>query len=225
MSRYSNAISQAASAFFRARGKAFLRKVLLPVQGQPNDLLAYDEVRRAIRASMPNYKGVQSVPLDRIVGSVNRFRDFDRAFLPTQSHTAARWRRIGELVYADVNLPPVTLIKVGEVCFVVDGNHRVSVAQELGRDYIDAEVYVSRARVPLTPDVAPEDIEIIGEKAYLLEVTRLDETRPSTDLRTTIPGGYHLLLEHIAVHRWYQSQESGREVSEEEASSHVTSQL
>lgn len=217
MSSRPDASAFADSAFQRARRKARLRKVLSAFQGESNELLPYDEVRHKVRAGMPNYRGMTSVPLDKIVGSVNRYRDFDRAFLPTQSQTSGRWRRIGEAYYTDVILPPVQLYKVGEVYFVVDGNHRVSVARELGREYIDAEVYESRVRVPLTPDMDPDDIEVVGEKAEFLEVTKLDETRPGSNIVLTIPGGYHLLLEHIEYHRHVQSQEWGREFTTEEA--------
>lgn len=208
---------RAGDAFHRARRKALLRRILTAVQGGSNELMPYDEVRDKVRAGMPNYKGLTAVPLDRIVGSVNRYRDFDRAFLPTQSYTAGRWRRIGEAYFSDVNLPPVTLYKVGEVYFVVDGNHRVSVARELGREFIDAEVLECRVRVPLTPDMDPDDIEVIGERAAFLEATKLDESRPEANIRLTIPGGYYLLLEHIEYHRYLQSEEWGREFTTEEA--------
>ncbi|HOA22769.1 MAG TPA: DUF4032 domain-containing protein [Aggregatilineales bacterium] len=220
MSSRPDASAFANDIYQRARRKAFLRGVLSALQGHSNELLPYDEVRHKVRAGMPNYRGMTSVPLDKIVGSVNRYRDFDRAFLPTQSETSARWRRIGEAYYSDINLPPVTLYKVGEVYFVVDGNHRVSVARELGREFIDAEVQECRVRVPLTPDMDPDDIEVIGEKANFLETTRLDEARPGMSIELTIPGGYHLLLEHIEYHRYMQSQEWKREFSTEEAAVH-----
>jgi hypothetical protein len=217
MNRQSHASVRAASAFQRARGKAFLRKVLSAVQGVSNRLMPYDEVRAKVKAGMPNYRGLTAVPLDKIVGSVNRYRDFDRAFLPTQTHTRDRWRRIGEAYYSDINLPPVTLYKVGEVYFVVDGNHRVSVARQLGRDFIDAEIMECRVRVPITPDMDPGDIEVIGERAAFLEETQLDELRPGGAIALTIPGGYHLLREHVAYHRYVQSQEWEREFTVEEA--------
>jgi uncharacterized ParB-like nuclease family protein len=208
---------QARSAYTRARRKAFLHGLLSTMQGHTNDLMAYDEVRRTVKAGMPNYRGITQVPLDRIVGSVNRYRDFDRAFLPTQGHTRSRWRRVGEAFYADINLPPVTLYKVGEVYFVVDGNHRVSVARELGREFIDAEVLECQVRVPITPDMDPDDITVMGEKTAFLDATHLDESEPVADFTTTIPGGYYLLIEHVEYHRYMQSQEWNREFSLPEA--------
>lgn len=213
----SPALERAVANYNRARRKAFLRRVWADLRGRPDHLLAYDVVRAKARAGVPVYRGMQSVPLDKIVGSVNRYRDFDRAFLPTQDYTADRWTNIGRAYLDDVSLPPVQLYKVGEVYFVIDGNHRVSVARELGREFIDAEVRECRVRVPITEDIDPDDLEVIGEKAAFLEATRLDETHPEASIELTIPGGYHLLLEHIELHRYLQSQEWKRDFTFEEA--------
>ena len=209
----------------RARGRAVLRRIMAAFFGRTNDLMIYDDVRHKVRAGMPSHRGMQAVPLNQIVGSVDRWRDFDRAFLPTQTHTASRWRRIGEAYIDDVYLPPVTLYKVGEVYFVMDGNHRVSVARQLGREFIDAEVMESQVRVPITPDMNPDDIDVVGEHAECLEITGLDETRPHVPIELTIPGGYHRLLEHIAVHKYLQSQEWEREFSEREAAAQWLDQV
>lgn len=207
---------RAQSAFRRARGKAFLRTVWSTLQRRPNRLLAYDEVRERLHVGGPVYKGVEAVAVDQIIGSVDRFGDFDRAFLPSQSFTEERWKNIGRLHYEDVNLPPVKLYKVGDAYFVVDGNHRVSVARELGREFIDAEVQECRVIVPVTPDIQPQDLEVIGEAADFLEKTQLSESKPEAQIVCTIPGGYHLLLDHIEVHRYLQTQEWSREFSFEE---------
>jgi hypothetical protein len=216
---------RARNAFRHARLKAFVRRVLSMMRGQPNHLLAYDEVRRQVRAGLPAYRGIQSVPLRQIIGSVNRYRDFDRAFLPTQNFTSDRWRSIGTAFYDDVVLPPVKLYKVGGAYFVIDGNHRVSVARELGQEYIDAEVMECRVRVPITPDIEAHDLEVIDEKLAFLEATRLEEKRPQITFDLTIPGGYHLLLEHVEVHRYLQSTEWNREFSTEEAAAQWADQV
>jgi len=212
------ATERAQNAFRRARGKAFLRAVWFTLQRRPNRLLAYDEVRARIHAGGPVYRGIQAVAIDQIVGSVDRFRDFDRAFLPSQDFTEQRWESVGRAYYSDIHLPPVKLYQVGEVYFVVDGNHRVSVARQLGREFIDAEVQEVRAKFPLTSDIDADDLEVMGERADFLEKTSLTETRPDAHIECTIPGGYHLLLEHIEVHRYLQSQEWNREFSFIEAS-------
>jgi hypothetical protein len=203
-----------------ARLKGFIQGVLAALSGQSRRLLAFDEVKEQLHIGGPVYRGVETVPLDKVVGSVDRYRDFDRIFLPTQSHTEDRWRRVSRAWYEDISLPPVQLYKVGEVYFVVDGNHRVSVARSRGQKYIDAEVRECEARVPLTAEVRPEDLARLGEKVEFLERTQVDRVRPGAAIEPTVLGGYDRLLEHIAVHRYFMGVEAGREVSEAEAVGH-----
>jgi len=210
-------ITAAEKSYLSARRKAGLRALLAALTGRPNRLLRWDEVQDKLRIGGRIDRGLQTVPIEKIVGSVNRYRDFDRAFLPTQDVTADRWKAISRAYYAEEALPPVTLYKVGEVYFVVDGNHRVSVARQRGQEFIDAEVIEAQARVPLTPDMDAADLEIAGEYAEFLERTRFDELFPGEELRPTIAGGYHRLLEHIAVHRYFMGIEQQREIGEAEA--------
>ena len=203
--------------FRRARRRSFFNQVRETLSGQRRRLLAFDEVREKLHLGGPVYRGLQSVPLDKIIGSVNRYRDFDRLFLPTQSHTEDRWRRINRAWYEEINLPPVMLYKVGEVYFVVDGNHRVSVARDRGQQFIDAEVREVESRVPVTADMQPDDLECLGERVAFLERTQLDRYYPDAVIKPTVLGGYDRLLEHIAVHRYFMGIDHGRAPSEEEA--------
>ena len=163
------------------------------------------------------YRGVRAVPVDKIIGSVGRYRDFDRVFLPTQDRTADRWRSIACAYYDEVGLPPVKLYKIGDAYFVLDGNHRVSVAREQGIEFVDAEVIEARARVPVTADLDADVLEIKGEYVRFLERTRLDELRSGQRLEFTIGGGYERLLEHIAVHRYFLGLEQQCFIPEDEA--------
>ncbi|RME36151.1 MAG: DUF4032 domain-containing protein [Thermoflexia bacterium] len=208
---------ESALDFQEARFRAFLREVWSALSGRPNRLLSWQEVRDHLRLGGQVYRGIQTVPLEKIVGSVDRYRDFDRAFLPTQSHTAHRWRSISRAFYNDVSLPPVKLYKVGDAYFVLDGNHRVSVARDRGQEFIEAEVIEARTRVPVEANLNANDLEILGEYADFLERTHLDELRPDQNIRFTIGGGYARLLEHIAVHRYFMGLEQGRFIPEEEA--------
>lgn len=206
--------------FNSARMRAFFRGVLAFLLGQPNELLSYNDVRDKLRVGGPIYRGMRTVPVKNIVGSVNRYRDFDRAFLPTQTFTAERWMKISRAFYKDISLPPVMLYKVGDVYFVLDGNHRVSVARDKGQEYIEAEVRECAVKVPLTPDVRPDDLVELGAKVNFLERTQLDKLRPDSAIELTILGGYDRLLEHIAVHRYYMGLDFKRDIGEEEAVGH-----
>ena len=93
-------------------------------------------------------RGRRTVPVEKIVCSIGRTRDFDKAFLPTRSSAATRWKRVDRAFYGDKELPPVRLFKIGDEYFVEDGNHRVSVARYQGVEMIDAEVVELLTRIP-----------------------------------------------------------------------------
>lgn len=206
--------------FNAARLKSFFKAMLAFLRGQRNDMLSFNEVKEKLQIGGPIYRGLKTVPVNQIVGSVNRYRDFDRAFLPTQNVTAERWQRINRAFYRDIDLPPVLLYKVGDVYFVLDGNHRVSVAREKGQAFIDAEVRECSVRVEVRPDLQPEELEILGEKVMFLERTGLDRLQPEASIELTTLGGYERLLEHIAVHRYYIGLEWQRDIGDEEAVTH-----
>ena len=199
-----------------ARAKALFNSVLARLAGRPNRLLSFDLVKDKLRLHGSVYRGVQSVPVKNIVGSVDRYRDFDRVFLPAQAFTAERWKSINRAFYRAEELPPVKLYKVGDAYFVLDGHHRVSVAREHDVEYLDAEVIEVRSRVPLTPEADADDLEILGEYEAFLERTQLDKLQPEQNIRFTIAGGYDRLLEHIAVHGYFMGIDKQREVSEAE---------
>jgi hypothetical protein len=209
--------SRVQADFSRARFKAFLNRARSLLSGQPTSLLSYDEVKEKLRIGGPIYRGVQTVRVDQIAGSLNRYHEFDRAFLPVEDQTSSRWRNIDRAFYRDVSLPPVVLYKVGQVYFVVDGHHRVSVAREQGQEFIDAEVRECSSKVNITPDIRPEDLVILGEKVRFLERTHLDDLRPESRIRLTIPDGFDRMLEHIAVHRYFMGLDWKRDISEQEA--------
>ncbi len=213
--------SRAAADFQRARWRALFRDILARLSGRQNRLLSFEEVKQSLRLGGPVYRGTRPVPVAQIIGSVDRYRDFDRAFLPAQSHTADKWESIARAFYDDVGLPPVRLYKVGDAYFVLDGHHRVSVARDRGVEYIDAEVQEAYSRVPVTADLQAEDLKVLHEYREFLERTRLDEIRPQhKPLRLTIAGGYQRLIEHIAVHRYFMGLDLQRDVSEAEAVGH-----
>ena len=212
--------SRVRSDYSRVRFKAFLNSVWASLNRRPNRLLSYDEVKEKLHVGGPIYRGVQTVRVDQIAGSLNRYHQFDRAFLPTQDDTSARWLSINRAFYQDVSLPPVVLYKVGQVYFVVDGHHRVSVAREQGQEFIDADVRECATRVNITADLKPEDLEILGDKVHFLERTALDHLRPESRIKLTIPDGFERVLEHIAVHRYFMGIDLKRDISEQEAVMH-----
>lgn len=206
--------------FSRARFQAFLNRVRGLVSGQPQHLLDYDDIKAQLHIGGPIYRGVQTVRVDQIAGSLNRYHQFDRAFLPVEDRLAERWQNIDRAFYKEISLPPVVLYKVGQVYFVVDGHHRVSVARQQGQEFIEAEVRECSTRVNITPDLKPEDLKILGQKVHFLERTHLDDLRPKARIRLTIPDGFDRILEHIAVHRYFMGLDLKRDIPEQEAILH-----
>jgi len=208
------------SDFGRARFKAFLNRVRAVVSREPTTLLSYEDVKSALHIGGPIYRGVQTVRVEDIVGSLNRYHQFDRAFLPVEDRIRSRWQSVDRAFYQEISLPPVVLYKVGQVYFVVDGHHRVSVAREQGQEFIEADVRECATKVNITPDLKPEDLVVLGEKVHFLERTHLDDLRPESQVRLTIPDGFDRMLQHIAVHRYFMGLDLKRDVSEEEAITH-----
>ena len=206
--------------FRRARRRANLQRLLASLAGQANPLLSYDDVRRKLRAVESPVRELTEIPLDAIVGSVGRYNDFTRGFLPRQDSDGSRWARVRMAMTGLEGVPPIEVYQLGDAFFVKDGNHRVSVARGLGSRYIQAYVTPVHSRVPLTPEVSPEELIIKAEYAGFLERTQLDRLRPGSDLEVTQTGAYQQLLEHIEVHRYYMGLEWQREVSYPEAVAH-----
>ena len=203
--------------FERAFNRATWRRILGRLTGAGSQLLPYDEVRARLPLRGQHYIGLQQVPIEKIIGSMGRYNDFDRAFLPTQKRTMERWINIDKAHYADVILPPVELIKIGEVYFVKDGNHRVSVANERGQKEVDA--YVTEIDIPfeLTPEMKFDELELKSARAKFLAQIPLEDSLPDVDIQPTIPQVYPMLVEHIETHRWYLGVEKRSEASLGEA--------
>ncbi|HUM26066.1 MAG TPA: hypothetical protein PKN81_07540, partial [Anaerolineales bacterium] len=213
--------SRVRADFSRARFKSFINQAIAVLKGQrPTTLLSYDDVKEKLHIGGPIYRGVKTIRVEQIAGSLNRYHEFDRAFLPREDQLASRWQKVDRAFYQDVNLPPVVLYKVGEVYFVVDGHHRVSVAREQGQEFIEAEIRECATRVNLTPNIQPEDLEILGTKVHFLERSSLDHIRPEANIKLTIPDGFERMLEHIAVHHYFMGLDLKRDVTEEEAVAH-----
>jgi hypothetical protein len=207
----------AAEDFDRARRRAFWRHIAARLARRDDALLPFDEVRTRLRAQAQHDGGLRQVPIAQIVGSVGRYRDFDRAFLPRRNTTRGRWLSIDRAYYEDLALPPIEVYQLGETYFVKDGNHRVSVAREQGQLFIDARVIELHAPVPITSLRELEDWVCRQDAVDFMARTRLLELRPAARVELSLPGQYPKLLEHIEVHRWFLGVEQDGPVSWEQA--------
>jgi nucleotide-binding universal stress UspA family protein len=216
----STSLGSAIADFRRARNQAELRELIARLRGNSIELLSFDKVRKQLKLKGGIPRGIKEIPLDSIVGSVGRYSDFTRDFLPLREANMDRWARVKVATNGMAGLPPIDVYQIGEVYFVLDGNHRISVARQHGAEYIQAYVTEIQSRVPLTPDVQPDDLIVMTEYVNFLEKTQIDKIRPDANLKVTIPGQYGVLLEHIDVHRYFMGLDSRREIPYREAVAH-----
>lgn len=202
--------------FRLARRKAEILALLSKLTGKQDELLPFEEVRKTLALTHPKLAELRDIPLDAIVGSVNRYYDFNRQFYPLDDSSLDRWARVNELVETK-GLDPIEVYQVGEVFFVLDGNHRVSVARQIGASHIQAYVKEFSSEVDVTLDDDILDVVLRMEHKELMEATHLDQVRPEVDFKLTVCCRYDEIKEHIEVHRYYLGLEDQREVSIEEA--------
>lgn len=213
------AYRKALDDFHRLRSKAALERFWAGIRGESLDLMPYDEVSSKLRAVSQTNIGVQQVPLENIVGSVNRTSDFDRNFRPLSDGDRSRWANVKAAMTSPytTGVPPVSLYKIGEAYFVLDGNHRISIAKEMGLDSIEAYVTEVKTKVPLSSSFTLEELAEKAALADFLEDTHLDRILPGIDLSLKRIENYPLLVEHINVHQYYMGIDQNREVSFDDA--------
>lgn len=205
--------------FERARREALRQDLTGLLTGGRRDLLPFAPFERYLNTySRIEHRTAESIPLDKIVGSVGRYTDFTRSFLPRNQAMLERWAFVQQRMTSMEGLPPIEVFKVGEVYFVSDGNHRVSSARVNG--FREIEAYVTE--YPVDPGLEPGDsldaaLAKAG-RAHFMKHSGLDAHAPAADITLTLPGGYHRLIEHIEIQRLLmQEAEPGRAVTMAEA--------
>ena len=202
--------------FSEARWRALLQDLISRIRGEPADLLSFEEVRERLGLRHVVDRGMHDVPLESIVGTLGREREFNRSFFPRTDSLRGRWDDVRGLAEGSAGFPPVELYRVGDVYFVVDGHHRVSVARSIGSPAIEAHVREFVSEVAFGPEDSIEDVILRSGFEDFVESTGLDADAAAA-FRLTVPEGYAKLLDHISVHRYYLGIELGREPSWNEA--------
>jgi len=197
--------------FLRVRRRRALSRIAHRLRGEPGDvnvILPFEEVVAALGRTSERQLGLQVVPLDAIVGTVDRTRDFDRQFRPTSGRVRARWERLAAAMRAGESLPPIDAYRIGDLHFVRDGHHRVSVARALGRRDIDAYVTEVTTRVPVDGDLRVSDLllkdheRLFGERVPLPGAAR-------ERLRVSDPWDYSVLAEGVEAWGFRVVQDRG----------------
>lgn len=199
---YPNTRSSAVEDFKKLRRQAALQQILARFTGKSAALLSFGEVTQALKMVGEMERGLQTIPVSSIVGSVGRYDDFTRSFLPRKAFDMERWTNVRLAAQQSAELPPINVYQIGDAYFVLDGNHRVSIARQMGQEYISAVVTEVLTRAPLSPDDQPDALIIKAEYAAFLEQTGLDRLRPEVNLLVTAPGQYRMLEDLIEIHRY-----------------------
>ena len=209
---------QVSEDFSKAHHHALLQQVFSTFRWSNPDLLSFYEVTKLIKPEAEAYKGMQVIPVSKIIGSENRYHDFSSAFYPKSLRLQHRWESIDSARLDDVVLPPISVYKLGDVYFVRDGNHRVSVARSQGVEFIDAEVVELTSKIPLEEGITLNEIKrrvVEYERNQFIE--QFNPTYlPMDRIVFTSPGSYPEMVNHILVHKYYANQDHKDEMSFEE---------
>jgi hypothetical protein len=204
--------------FMRARRHAAAARLAARLRGEPDDVrmvLPYEEVIAALGFVSERSVGARVVPLDVIVGTVDRDRDFDRSFRPTSGRVRSRWEHIAAAMRQGESLPPIDLLRIGEAYFVRDGHHRVSVARALGRTDIDAIVTEVTTRVGAGKSLTLADLPMKSlERVFFERVPLPANARP--EIQLTDSWDYARLAEHVEAWGFRTSQERHEAISRNE---------
>ncbi len=202
--------------WIRARRKVLYQEVVCFLKQCSVDLFSSEDVRSRLRLIQRTERGLQEIPLDRIRGSVGRYDDFTSAFLPRKEHLRQRWERVDVAMKAG-KTPPIDVYQVGESYFVIDGNHRVSIARQSRLQTIEAFVWEFQTSFGLGPEADIDELLIRCEQKEYME--KLGQTSPAAvrEIVFTCPDCYGDLMDMIETYRQGLEDAEQKQVSIEQA--------
>ncbi len=199
-----------------ARRQVLYQKVVCAVTRCSVDLLSFEDVRKRFQLHERSNCGLREIPLNRIRGSVGRFDDFTSTFLPLKDHMRERWQQVDKAVVKG-KVPPIEVYKVGEVYFVLDGNHRVSAAREHGFERIEAFVTEFQAPFEAGTGIAVEDFVIQAERERFLEKYGEAGAWVAKEIAFSCPGCYQDLADQLEAYRQGLAELRGEPVERKQA--------
>lgn len=212
--------AQTEEDFAKARNKAFFNEIQHLLSPEEASLISLNDVKQLIRPINETYLGMKVIPIDKIIGSEGRYKDFDNNFFPKSSHLRHRWEHVDEAAIKSITLPPIKVYEIDGLYFVRDGNHRVSVAKARGTEFIDAEVVTLQSEIKLKKPNNMNDIvkQIINyEKRLFYAETSFGDITDFWCLDFSRAGRYDVIYNHILTHKYFLNQQQEDEVSMEDA--------
>jgi hypothetical protein len=201
-----------ADEFLRARRRQALARLVQWLRRAPDDvnvILPLDEVLGALGRGSERRLGLQTIPLDHIVGTVDSSRDFDRRFRPTSERVRERWERLALAQRRGEAIPPIEVYRVGDLYFVQDGHHRVSIAMAEGVKTIEAYVTEVRTQVPAAGIRGRRDLVFKGyERIFRARVPL--SAAAMAKITVTDPWSYAELGEAVEAWGYRRMQDTGQ---------------
>jgi len=183
-----------------ARRKLLYQEVVCLVKRCSVDLLSFEDVRKSLHLQQRIYRGFQEIPLEQIRGSVGRFDDFSSAFLPRKDHMRVRWEGV-DVAMVEGKTPPIEVYQVDQAYFVVDGNHRVSVARQRGLETIEAYVTEFPTQAGLSGEADIDEVLIKSEQTAFLEKSGEKNAETTAAMVFTCSGCYDDVTEQVEIYR------------------------
>jgi hypothetical protein len=205
--------------FQRARRRQVLAQLARRLRGEPDDInliLPFDEVVHALGRVGERRVGLETIDLRTIVGSVDRTSDFDRRFRPATNRLRERWQQINLAQRRGVGMPPISVYRIGDLHFVRDGHHRVSVALALGLGVIEAYVTEVLTQIPTDGISDRGDLVVKDyERLFRQRVPLPDDAAARITVRD--PWSYAELSENVEAWAFRLVQDAGSYVDRREA--------
>ena len=211
---------QAEEDFYKARNKAFINEIQHLLSPEEASLISLNDVKQLIKPQNETYIGMKVIPIEKIVGSEGRYKDFDNRFFPKSSFLRTRWEHVDEAAIKAIDLPPIKVYELAGFYFVRDGNHRVSVAKARGVEFIDAEVVSLQSEIKLKKANNINDIIkqiIYYEKRVFYAETNFGDITDYWCLDFSTAGSYDVIYNHILTHKYYINIGKEKEITMEEA--------
>lgn len=207
---------QAELNFQDARKKARRERFFAWLFGKQKSLIPFDVIREEIQVFDPTTPTKQTIEIDKIIGSVGRYEEFTSHYLPLKDSFRDRWVSV-QTHAMERGWPPIDVYQVGDSYFVIDGNHRVAIARQIGKDTIEANV----SMLPDSENIdasKPTDAMLVAiGRANFMSVTNLDTLRPDHGVEVTAPGRYRVLTEQVLRFRQVLADIDGVEPTYEAA--------
>ena len=208
------------SDFNKAYNKAIVHELQHLLNPEEASLISFSDIKELLKPKNESYIGIKVISIASIVGSEDRYKDFDKEFFPKNLHLRSRWKSIDDAHHKDIILPPIRVYELGGLYFVRDGNHRVSVAKSQGVEFIDAEVVSLKTEIKLHPGLSYKKMKkqvINYEKRVFYTETGFGDITDFWCLDFSTTGQYDVIYNHILTHKYYINLNKAEEISIQDA--------